>query len=47
MIDTFRQATPEALAAIREECEVRHTREIFLLFAMGSQFDHLIFQGHS
>ncbi len=44
MLDTFKGATPEAMAAIREEMEVRHTSEIFLLFAMGSQFDHLIFQ---
>ena len=44
MLDTFKRATPEALAAVREEMEVRHTSEIFLLFAMGSQFDHLIFQ---
>lgn len=44
MLDTFRKATPEALAAIREEMQVRRTDEVFLLFAMGSQFDHLILQ---
>lgn len=44
MLDTFKAATPDALAAIREEMEVRQTNEVFLLFAMGSQFDHLIFQ---
>lgn len=44
MLDTFKKATPEALAAIREEMEVRRTSEVFLLFSMGSQFDHLIFQ---
>ncbi len=44
MLDTFKKATPEALAAIREEMKVRQTQEVFLLFAMGSQFDHLIFQ---
>lgn len=44
MLDTFKKATPEALTAIREEMGVRHTNEVFLLFAMGSQFDHLIFQ---
>lgn len=44
MLDTFRRATPEALTAIHEEMEVRRTDEVFLLFAMGSQFDHLIFQ---
>lgn len=44
MLDTFRHATPEAFAAVAEEMEVRKTSEVFLLFAMGSQFDHLIFQ---
>ena len=44
MLDTVRNATPETLAAIREEMEVRHTHELFLIFAMGSQFDHLIVQ---
>jgi GMP synthase (glutamine-hydrolysing) len=44
MLDTFKRATPEALAAVHEEMEVRRTDEVFLLFAMGSQFDHLIFQ---
>lgn len=44
MLDTFKRATPAALAAIAEEMGVRRTREVFLLFAMGSQFDHLIFQ---
>lgn len=44
MLDTFKKATPEALFAISEEMGVRHTSEVFLLFAMGSQFDHLIFQ---
>ncbi len=44
MLDTFRKATPETLAAIFEEMDIRHTREVFLLFAMGSQFDHLIYQ---
>src|SRR3989344_5031481 len=44
MIDTFKKATPESLDAIREELRIRHTSEVFLLFAMGSQFDHLIFQ---
>ena len=44
MLDTFRKATPETLAAIREEIDVRHTTELFLIFAMGSQFDHLIVQ---
>lgn len=44
MLDTFRKATSEAMAAIHEEMKVRRTDEVFLLFAMGSQFDHLIFQ---
>jgi GMP synthase (glutamine-hydrolysing) len=44
MLDTFKKATPEALAAIRDEMKVRCTTEVFLLFALGSQFDHLIFQ---
>ncbi len=44
MLDTFKKATPEALSAVHDEMKVRGTREIFLLFAMGSQFDHLIYQ---
>ncbi len=45
MIEIFRGATPEALADVRKEMELRHTYgECFLLFAMGSQFDGLIVQ---
>ena len=44
MIDTFKKATPEALWAIQEEMKIRKTNEVFLLFSMGSQFDHLIYQ---
>jgi len=44
MLDTFRKATPEALAAVAEEMKIRQTSEVFLLFVMGCQFDHLIFQ---
>ncbi|MFA5051431.1 MAG: gamma-glutamyl-gamma-aminobutyrate hydrolase family protein, partial [Patescibacteria group bacterium] len=44
MLETFRTASPEALAAIQEECRVRRTTELFLLFSLGSQFDHLIKQ---
>jgi len=44
MISTFTGATPEALADIKGEMEIRKTNEVFLLFAMGSQFDHLIKQ---
>lgn len=47
MIDTFKKATKESLAAVAKEMEVRRTKELFLLFAMGSQFDHLIFQALS
>jgi len=42
MLETFRAATPLALSAIAEECRLRRTREFFLLFSLGSQFDHLI-----
>jgi len=35
---------PEALAQIEEEKQIRQTNEIFLLFSLGSQFDHLIKQ---
>ena len=42
MLDTFKHARPEALEAIKEEMAIRQTDEVFLLFAMGSQFDHLI-----
>lgn len=44
MLDTFKGATESALAAINEEKTVRKTNELFLLFSMGSQFDHLIKQ---
>src|SRR3989344_7215364 len=44
MLDTFKKATPAALAAINEEMDVRRAKEVFLLFAMGSQFDLLIYQ---
>lgn len=47
MLDTFKKATPEALEAVREEMVVRCTNEVFLLFTMGSQFEHLIFQALS
>jgi GMP synthase (glutamine-hydrolysing) len=42
MLETFRKATTEALQAIDEECRLRRTSEVFLLFSLGSQFDHLI-----
>lgn len=44
MLQTLKKATPEALAQIAEEKKIRKTEEIFLLFSMGSQFDHLIKQ---
>ena len=44
MLDTFKRATPETLETIEEEMCVRRTKELFLLFPMGSQFDHLIYQ---
>ncbi len=44
MLTTFQGITEDALALIEEEKKVRKTNELFLLFAMGSQFDHLIKQ---
>lgn len=44
MLETLKKATHDALAAIREEMAVRKTKEVFLLFSLGSQFDHLIQQ---
>jgi len=44
MLQTFKKATNETLAEIAEEKKVRKTDELFLLFSMGSQFDHLIKQ---
>ncbi len=44
MLTIFRKASDSALAEVREEMHVRQTKELFLLFAMGSQFDHLIVQ---
>lgn len=44
MLDVFRQADKVSLAAISAEMEIRKTDEIFLLFGLGSQFDHLIYQ---
>lgn len=47
MLDTFKKATPEALAAIREEMGVRRTTEVHLYFPMGSQTDHLIYLAYA
>lgn len=44
MLQTFKHADKDTLADIAEEKKVRKTEEIFLLFSMGSQFDHLIKQ---
>ena len=44
MLQTFKQATAVALKEIADEKRVRKTNELFLLFSMGSQFDHLIKQ---
>ena len=42
MIATLSAITPDILKEIASEQELRQTHEVFLLFAMGSQFDHLI-----
>lgn len=42
MINTLTDVTPEILEEIAAEQKLRQTHELFLLFAMGSQFDHLI-----
>ena len=42
MIDTLAEVTPKILEDIAAEQKLRQTHEVFLLFAMGSQFDHLI-----
>ncbi|MDO8667724.1 MAG: glutamine-hydrolyzing GMP synthase [bacterium] len=42
MLYTFKGATEQALREVDEEKAIRKTGEIFLLFTLGSQFDHLI-----
>lgn len=44
MLQTFKKASAEALTEVAEEKKIRKTAELFLLFSMGSQFDHLIKQ---
>ena len=44
MLSTLKEATKTALAEIDEEKRVRKTDEVFILFSLGSQFDHLIKQ---
>jgi len=42
VINTLSEVTSEVLEEIAAEQKLRQTHEVFLLFAMGSQFDHLI-----
>lgn len=42
MLPIIHRADESSLAKIREEMEIRNTRELFLLFGMGSQTDGLI-----
>ena len=44
MIKTLTKINPKILKEIKKEKILRRTTEVFLLFAMGSQFDHLIKQ---
>ena len=44
MIYTLKRLDDESAGAIAEEKRVRRTDEVFLLFVLGSQFDHLIKQ---
>jgi len=44
MLQTLKHANEETLQEIRDEKEIRKTNEVFLLFSLGSQFDHLIKQ---
>lgn len=44
MIRTLGNVNETVLREIEEEMKIRKTREVFLLFALGSQFDHLIKQ---
>ncbi|MFC1638754.1 GMP synthase (glutamine-hydrolyzing) [Patescibacteria group bacterium] len=44
MLRTFKKADDESLKLVAEEKAVRGTDEVFLLFTMGSQFDHLILE---
>jgi GMP synthase (glutamine-hydrolysing) len=44
MINTLTKLDKNTLEQIAEEKRVRKTNELFLLFSMGSQFDHLIKQ---
>ncbi len=44
MIQTLGHVSPETLSEIAEEKRIRQTDELFVLFSLGSQFDHLIKQ---
>ncbi len=44
MVQTLTKVTPDVLSEIKIEMEIRQTGEVFLLFTLGSQFDHLIKQ---
>jgi GMP synthase (glutamine-hydrolysing) len=44
MLRILREVNNESNAAIHKEMELRKTRELFLLFSMGSQYDQLIKQ---
>ena len=42
MITTLTTVNKAVLAEVRAEMKLRRTREVFVLFSLGSQFDHLI-----
>lgn len=42
MLRTLTNTAPSALEDLQREKQLRRTSEVFLLFALGSQFDHLI-----
>jgi len=44
MISTLVRVNEQALVEIEEERKIRKTKDVFLLFSLGSQFDHLIKQ---
>ena len=44
MISTLKRADQKSLKEIDEEKRIRKTDELFILFSLGSQFDHLIKQ---
>lgn len=44
MIQTLKTVNEDVLAQIEEEKKIRKTDELFLLFSLGSQFNHLIKQ---